>query len=162
MARAAPGAVRLHGVVRDGRGDPVPDALLEIRQADPTGQVPTAPGSLHRDGAFTGWGRAATDAEGRYAFVTVEPGATRPGAARVVAGTGFARGRLDRVFTRAYLPDGHPDDAAALGADPLLTRLDADARSTLLATRDDAGDLRFDVHLQGPRETVFLTFPAGP
>src|SRR5690242_17281782 len=63
VAPGSPGAVRLHGVVTDGAGAPVPDALLEIWQADAHGVVPTAPGSLRRDGwTFTGWGRASTDA----------------------------------------------------------------------------------------------------
>ena len=70
-------AIRFHGVVRDGAGDPVPDALLEIWQADAEGRVVQEPGSLRRDGfTFTGWGRAATDAfdirlqgEGETAFL---------------------------------------------------------------------------------------------
>src|ERR1044072_2204984 len=57
-----PGAIRLHGRVRDGAGAPVPDALLEIWQTGVDGTVPTASGSLRRDGwTFTGWGRASTD-----------------------------------------------------------------------------------------------------
>src|SRR5262245_28451196 len=69
---ATPGAVRLHGMVHDGDGTPVPDALLEIRQADPAGNVPALEGGLRRDGSvFAGWGRAATDAGGRYSFTTV-------------------------------------------------------------------------------------------
>ena len=69
-----PGAIRLHGVVTDGDGNPVPDALLELWQADADGTVPTATGSLHRDGwTFTGWGRSATDGDGRYGFTTVTP-----------------------------------------------------------------------------------------
>src|SRR6478736_2473314 len=73
----SPGSVRLHGVVHDGHGVPIPDALIEVRQADPRGRVPEVEGSLRRDGgAFTGWGRVATDTVGRYSFTTVEPGAT--------------------------------------------------------------------------------------
>lgn len=144
---ATPGAVRLHGVVYDGAGDPVPDALVEIRQADLDGAVPESEGSLVRDGRFTGWGRAATDASGRYSFTTVEPGG--PFFAVVV----FARGLLDRLFTRAYVPGPH------LEADGLLVRLAPDERETLVAVREADGSLRFDVHLQGDRETVFLSFP---
>src|SRR5690349_4933754 len=66
-------AVRLHGTVRDGHGAPIPDALVEIRQADAAGTVPAAEGSLRRDGmVFTGWGRCATDTGGRYSFTTLE------------------------------------------------------------------------------------------
>lgn len=155
---ATPGALRLHGTVYDGEGRPVPDALVEIRQADPDGSIPLAEGSLRRDGTtFTGWGRCATDAAGRYAFLTVEPGATSPGAAPFFAVVVFARGLLDRLFTRAYLPGADVD------ADPFLAGLDERDRAGLLAIREDTGPgprgLRFDLHLQGERETVFLTFP---
>jgi len=74
---AHPDAIRLHGTVRDGNGAPLPDALLEIWQADPEGRVRQESGSLHRDGyTFTGWGRAATDNTGHYSFTTLEPGPT--------------------------------------------------------------------------------------
>lgn len=149
-----PDAVRLHGTVLDGAGDPVPDALLEIWQPDSDGAVVQQSGSLHRDGwTFTGWGRAATDNLGHYSFTTLVPGPTSTGAAPFFAVTVFARGLLNRLFTRIYLPD-HPD----LAADRLLTSVPAERRSTLIAARDDTG-LMFDVHLQGERETVFLTYP---
>ncbi|MCW2515791.1 MAG: protocatechuate 3,4-dioxygenase [Mycobacterium sp.] len=149
----SPGAIQLHGVVTDGHGDPVPDALLEIWQADAEGNVPATSGALRRDGwTFTGWGRAATDDEGRYVFSTVLPGATNPGAAPFIMMTVFARGLLNRLFTRVYLPGD------ALDADPLLSSLPADRRSTLIAVAEDRG-LRFDVALQGAHETVFLQYP---
>ncbi|WIM98746.1 protocatechuate 3,4-dioxygenase subunit alpha [Actinoplanes oblitus] len=152
---AHPRAVRLHGRVTDGAGAPVPDAVIEIWQADRRGHVVRQPGSLRRDGwTFTGWGRAATDPDGNYQFATVEPGATEPGRAPFFAVTVFARGLLDRLFTRAYLPD----DAAALAADPLLSAVGAQRRGTLITRRADRG-LVFDIRLQGPDETVFLTYP---
>ncbi|GIE97099.1 protocatechuate 3,4-dioxygenase subunit alpha [Paractinoplanes rishiriensis] len=145
------GAIRLHGRVFDGDGAPVPDAMLEIWQADAEGNVVRGPGSLHRDGwTFSGFGRAPTDADGHYWFSTVEPGPTEPGRPAFFAVTVFARGLLDRLFTRAYLPGPGPD--------PLLDSLAPDRRQTLIATRDRQG-LRFDVHLQGDSETVFLSFP---
>jgi protocatechuate 3,4-dioxygenase alpha subunit len=129
-----PGAVRLTGRVLDGEGAPVPDALLEI-----------APGHL--------LGRAASDADGRYVFTTPRPEPPAHGLP-FFAVVVFARGLLDRLFTRIYLP-APPD---RLATDPLLARLDSARRDTLVATAD--GDtLLFDVHLQGERETVFLTFP---
>ena len=68
----SPDAIQFHGVVTDGAGNPVPDALLEIWQADADGEIPSATGSLRRDGwTFTGWGRAATDDAGHYSFSTV-------------------------------------------------------------------------------------------
>ena len=149
----SPGAIRLHGLVTDGAGAPVPDALLEIWQADADGVVPTATGSLHRDGAtFTGWGRASTDRDGRYSFITVKPGVTEGGPAPFFAMTVFARGLLNRLFTRAYLPGEH------LNAEPLLASLPDERRDTMIAVTDEQG-LRFDIRLQGDGETVFLRFP---
>ena len=149
-----PGTIRLHGTVYDGSGAPVPDALLEIRQADASGRVPHVEGSLRRDGRFTGWARVATDAGGRYAITTVEPAPTREGTAAHFAVTVFARGLLDRLFTRIYLP------GPAADTDPLLTSLPVERRRTLVAMRDDDGDLTHDIHLQGEHETVFISFPA--
>ena len=145
VPRGMPGAIRLHGTVYDGAGDPVPDAILELWQADASGEVVQQAGSLRRDGwTFTGFGRSATDAEGRYSFTTLEPGESAP----FFAITVFARGLLHRLFTRAYLPGA---------SDALLDALDPDRRSTLFTTADESG-FRFDVRLQGEDETVFLDF----
>jgi protocatechuate 3,4-dioxygenase, alpha subunit len=146
-----PDAVRLHGRVLDGRGAAVPDALIEIWQADPSGAVPRATGSIRRDGfTFTGWGRAQTDGDGHYWFSTLVPGATTPGRRPFFAVTVFARGLTDRLFTRAYLPGDEPD--------ALLDGLSDDRRATLITTREERG-LLFDIHLQGEGETVFLSYP---
>ncbi|MDO9380810.1 MAG: protocatechuate 3,4-dioxygenase subunit alpha [Nocardioidaceae bacterium] len=151
-----PRAVRLHGHVLDGAGDPVPDALLELWQLDEDGMVVQAHGSLHRDGyTFTGWGRASTDRAGHYQLVTLRPGAEEPGGAAFFSLVVFARGLLDRLHTRIYLP-GQDD---ALAADPLLGTLDDRDRATLLAHDEDGGaSLRFDVRLQGSGETAFLRY----
>jgi protocatechuate 3,4-dioxygenase alpha subunit len=145
----SPGSVRLHGRVYDGGGEPVPDAILELWQTDAEGNVVQEPGSLHRDGhTFTGWGRASTDRTGHFSFTTVRPGAP------FFALTVLARGLLNRLFTRVYLPEA--------AGDPFLATVDPDRRSTLLATRDETGPVtsyRFDVRLQGEEETVFLAFP---
>ncbi|MDQ3790749.1 MAG: protocatechuate 3,4-dioxygenase subunit alpha [Actinomycetota bacterium] len=144
VPKGHPDAIRLHGVVRDGAGAPVPDALLEIRQADQSGDVPRKAGSLRRDGyTFTGWGRASTDNVGEYSFTTVTPGAP------FIAMTVFARGLMNRLFTRVYLPGA---------SDEFLLSLPPDRRETLVAEKDGDG-LRFDVTLQGDRETVFITYP---
>lgn len=154
--QARPGAVRLHGVVTDGAGTPIPDALLEIWQADEDGNVVSKDGSLVRDGyTFTGFGRTAVDNVGHYTFTTLNPGATEAGKAPFIMLTVFARGLLNRLFTRIYLPE----DTAALAADPLLASLDPESRKTLVATREADGSLRFDVSLQGENETVFLSYP---
>ena len=148
-------AIRLHGTVYDGAGNPVPDALLEIWQADPAGRVVQAEGSLRRDGwTFTGFGRAAVDDTGHYSFTTVVPGATEQGAAPFVAMTVFARGLLNRLFTRVYLPPV----GTSLDQDAFLQTVPEDRRATLVATPDEQG-FSFDVRLQGDGETVFLQFP---
>ncbi|MEZ0491131.1 protocatechuate 3,4-dioxygenase subunit alpha [Kineococcus sp. TBRC 1896] len=151
VPRGTPGAVRLHGTVFDGGGAPVVDALLEVWQADPDGAVVQRPGSLHRDGwTFTGFGRCATDGAGHYSFTTLTPGAV-DGGLPFFAVTVFARGVLHRLSTRAYLP---PADGAR---DALLTAAGPRSR-TLVAVAEPDG-YRFDVHLQGPEETVFLRAP---
>jgi protocatechuate 3,4-dioxygenase alpha subunit len=151
-----PDAIRLHGLVLDGHGEPVPDALVELWQTASDGSVPQVAGSLHRDGwTFTGWGRAATDATGHYSFTTVRPGSAGS-AAPFFAITVFARGLLDRLFTRVYLPDDE-----RLAADPLLSSLPPERRASLIG-QPDANGLRFDVVLQGENETVFLRYPGHP
>jgi protocatechuate 3,4-dioxygenase, alpha subunit len=156
VGAAHPGAIKLHGTVYDGAGDGVPDALVELWQPDSDGRIPRAAGSLRRDGAgFTGWGRAATDADGHYAFTTVTPGSASTGRPPFFAITVFARGLCNHLFTRAYLPD------VDLNADPLLATLDTGRRATLLCVAESASGgrgYRFDIHLQGPNETVFLAY----
>jgi protocatechuate 3,4-dioxygenase alpha subunit len=148
-------AIRLHGAVLDGAGAPVPDAVLEVWGADADGRPATVRGSFERDPhAFTGFGRAATSADGAYAFSTVKPGPTRPGSAPYVVLAVFARGLLHHLLTRAYFAD-EPD---ANATDPLLGRVDPDRRGTLVAAVDGPRSYRFDVHLQGPDETVFLDY----
>lgn len=150
------GAVALHGFVYDGAGAPIPDAILEIWQPDGNGVVSRANGSLRRDGfTFTGFGRSAADPEGRFVFSTLNPGPTEVGKAPFISVVVFARGLLNRLFTRIYLPE----DAAALAADPLLSSLESDEKDRLIATREADGSLRFDIRLQGEDETPFLRFP---
>jgi protocatechuate 3,4-dioxygenase alpha subunit len=143
-------ALRLHGSVYDGGGAPVPDALVELWQADTTGRIARrSPGR----GGFTGWGRAATDSAGRYRFTTTTPGGD--GRPPFFAITVFARGLLNRLFTRAYLP------GADLDADPALAKLDAERRATVVCVDESSSDslvYRFDIHLQGALETVFLAY----
>ncbi|GGA61245.1 protocatechuate 3,4-dioxygenase subunit alpha [Pseudoclavibacter endophyticus] len=156
--RTHPGAIRLHGTVYDGEGVPIPDSMLEIWQADEQGNISSEPGSLFRDGyTFTGWGRQAVDGVGAFNFTTVNP-CSIDGKAPFISLVVFARGLLNKLHTRIYLPD----DEALLAADPLLQSLPEERRRTLIATREESGDLRFDVRLQGANETVFLTYPNTP
>ena len=160
LAPGSAGSIRLQGTVYDGAGEAVPDAILEIWQPDADGKVVQKTGSLVRDGyTFTGWGRAAVGYSGVFTFTTVNPGPTgqAPGkqaAAPFISVAIFARGLTNRLFTRIYLPENEE----ALARDPLLTSLDPERRKTLIARRDADGGLTWDVHLQGPDETVFLDF----
>ncbi|CAM3179248.1 Protocatechuate 3,4-dioxygenase alpha chain [Arthrobacter ulcerisalmonis] len=155
LAPGSAGSIRLQGTVYDGAGTAIPDAILEIWQADAAGNVVQQTGSLVRDGyTFTGWGRAAVGNSGRYTFTTVNPGSTAPGSAPFISVVVFARGLMNRLFTRVYLPE----DTEALANDPLLSSLPADRRSTLIARRDPDGGLTWDIRLQGEGETVFLDF----
>ena len=153
-------AVRVVGTVFDGAGEPVNDALLEIWQANQAGRYAHPEDTrdhLPREDDFKGFGRCATDAEGRFEFVTVKPGPV-PAAgegmqAPHIAVSVFARGLLKRVVTRVYFPD----EAEANETDPVLSAIsDPDVRSTLVA-REEGGVLRFDIHLQGERETAFFS-----
>lgn len=154
-----PRAVLLHGTVYDGEGTPIPDALLEVWQADQHGHISAEHGSLLRDGhTFTGWGRTPVDNVGRYWFTTVNPGPPAAGKAPFILLTVFARGLMDRLFTRIYLPD----DTDALASDPLLNSLPDERRRAMIAEREPNGNLRFDVRLQGEGETVFLQYPKTP
>jgi protocatechuate 3,4-dioxygenase alpha subunit len=154
----APGSldsIRLQGTVYDGAGHPIPDAILEIWQPDSEGNIVSRTGSLVRDGyTFTGWGRCAVGNSGVYTFTTLNPGPTKPGAAAFISVAVFARGLMNRLFTRIYLPENEE----ALAKDPLLSSLDPERRKTLIARRDADGGLTFDIRLQGEGETVFLDF----
>lgn len=131
-----PGGISISGRVLDGAGEPVPDAMIEIWQADEEG----------RYRPDFGWGRSGCDEEGRYSFVTCKPGAV-DGQAPHVTVMVFARGLLKPVLTRMYFPDEAND------GDPVLSAVDDP--STLVARAVDGG-LEFDIRLQGERETVFF------
>lgn len=144
----APDAIRVRGRVLDGAGDPVPDALVEIWQAGADGKVAAGGGAWRRAGNdFSGFGRCGTDPAGNYWFSTVKPGGPAPHVAVLV----FARGLLKPVRTRMYFPD-EPGNAT----DPVLSAVPEDRRDTLVAVRESDRSYRFDVHLQGDKETVFF------
>jgi protocatechuate 3,4-dioxygenase alpha subunit len=151
------GTVTVHGRVLDGAGAPIPDALLEWWQPDAEGAMPQRDGSRVRElGHFTGFGRMTVDLDGHYEVTTVLPGAVAPSTVPWALVTVFARGLLHHLFTRAYLVGADE----AVPADPLLDRIDAERRETLLARADGPASYRFDIHLQGERETVFLAYAA--
>ena len=155
-----PRAIRFHGTVTDGAGEPILDALLEIWQSDGSGTLSRKLGSIDRDGyTFTGFGRCATTIAGQYTFTTLKPGAAGNAAAYILV-TVFARGMTHHLFTRAYFAD----DAALHATDTVLSAVPADRRDTLMAVSEGivggAESYRFDICLQGENETVFLDFDA--
>lgn len=144
------GAFWIRGLVSDGAGDPVPDALVETWQADPDGRFPGS----DAPGGFRGFGRCPTDADGWFGILTVMPGSVPDLGGAVQAPhidvAVFARGLLRQVITRIYFPD---DPANAI--DPVLSSLPVQAQATLLATRTADG-YRFDIRLQGDDATAFF------
>jgi protocatechuate 3,4-dioxygenase alpha subunit len=138
------------GAVYDGAGEPVDDALVEIWQANRAGRYHHPEDSrehLPLEDGFTGFGRCATDAQGRFRFFTVKPGASPPHAPHINVIV-HARGLLRHLFTRIYFQD----EEEANATDPLLSSIEDPAvRQTLIAR-----GLRFDIHLQGERQTAFL------
>ena len=155
-AEGTPGGFWLRGRVLDGAGDVVRDAMVETWQADPDGRLasPEDPRGASSYPGFRGFARVQT-LSGEFAVFTVKPGRVPDGQGGLQAPhvdvSVFARGLLDRVVTRVYFAD----ETGANASDPVLSALPEDRRDTLLAT--PAGDgYRFDVHLQGDRETVFF------
>jgi protocatechuate 3,4-dioxygenase, alpha subunit len=156
----------IEGRVLDGDGAPVPDAVVEIWQANAAGRY-AHPEDQQTDKPldpnFRGFGRSATDAEGRFRFTTVKPGPV-PGRGNSLQAPHinvllFSRGLLIHLHTRIYF-----EGEAANAADPLLSSIeDPKARGTLLARREAGSSqggsparYRFDIIMQGDNETAFL------
>ncbi|WP_416900226.1 MAG: protocatechuate 3,4-dioxygenase subunit alpha [Minwuia sp.] len=149
--------IRLVGRVFDGKGDPVSDALIEIWQADAAGRHRRTADDRAGNNPFTGFGRCGTgtDPQNRFVFRTVKPGAAPEDGAPHVNLIVFMRGLLQHVYTRAYFSD----EAEANAADAVLQSVPEDRRGTLVAERQETPDgivYRFDIHMQGERETVFF------
>lgn len=137
-------AIVLEGVVVDADGQAIPDAMIEIWQADTAGRY--AEGNT----GFVGFGRASTEEDGTYRFRTVRPGSIGESHAPHIAVGVFGRGLLKRLVTRVYF-EGDPANAS----DPILALVPPERRETLIARKQD-GVWRFDIVLQGARETVFF------
>jgi len=144
------GGFWIDGGVYDGAGEPVVDALVEIWQANRHGRYrhpEDTRAELPLEAGFIGFGRCATDEHGAFRFYTIKPGATAPHAPHISVIV-HARGLLRHLYTRIYFPD----EEEANAADPLLSSIEDPAvRETLIAR-----ELRFDIHLQGERQTAFL------
>jgi protocatechuate 3,4-dioxygenase alpha subunit len=138
--------ITLEGVVLDGAGQPVPDAMIEIWQVDAAGLYADAA----RNSGFVGFGRASTAEDGTYRFRTLRPGRVDTRQAPHIAVGVFGRGLIKRLATRVYF-EGEPTN----DADPILALVPAARRDTLVA-RKVSEAWRFDIVLQGERETVFF------
>jgi len=159
LGRMAPAStkgthIRLCIRVTDGDGQPVPDALIELWQADADGRYATVADGQPAPGAFTGFGRLPTLADGTCCFETIHPGRVADAQGRMQAPhinvCFFSRGLLRQIYTRIYFAgdDGLADDA-------ILSLVPASRRQTLLARRIDGG-WHFDLRMQGADETVFF------
>jgi protocatechuate 3,4-dioxygenase alpha subunit len=146
----------VEGAVVEGDGLAVPDALLEIWQADADGEYGGEPaGKATEERRFRGFGRVATDEHGRFQFATVKPGRVRHGhdvemAPHLLVSI-FMRGLLTRLVTRIYFCD-EPQNAT----DPVLQLVPEERRGTLIAHAAAPARFEWNVKLQGPDETVFF------
>ena len=149
----------LEGSVFDAEGAQVNDAVLELFQADATGEYAPDNQQTRSGAAFNGFGRATMDASGKFRFNTIYPGAVRDANTTQAPHFDlmvFARGLLKPLVTRIYF-EADPSNAA----DPVLALVPAHRRGTLVAHRDATAGQSvwcFDVHLQGKDETVFFDF----
>ncbi|MDH3225254.1 MAG: protocatechuate 3,4-dioxygenase subunit alpha [Gemmatimonadota bacterium] len=144
--------IRLEGRVLDGAGDFVDDALVEIWQPEAAG-IDQAEGGNARHSGAAGFARSETANEGRFSFQAIKPPMAEDGAAPFVLVRIFGRGLLRSLVTRIYFEDH------AHAEDPVLLSIDPKRRGTLIAELDDSTTpptYRFDIHLQGDRETVFF------
>ena len=153
--------IRVEGLVIDGTGSPVKDVLLEVWQANAAGVYahPEQNGTVET--GFRGWGRVITDFDtGEWGFDTVKPGPVMGRNGRMMAPhinlLIVARGINVGLNTRIYFDD----EATANAQDPVITAIEwEDRRKTLLAIRSETKGTvtyRFDIRLQGARETVFF------
>ena len=151
--------VTIVGRVVDGDGQGVPDAMIEIWQANSFGKYAHPEDDQKRplEPGFQGYGRVLTDEQGGFRFATIKPGAV-PGTngksqAPHIAVTVFMRGLLRHLFTRIYFPD-EPSNAD----DFVLNLVESERRATLIAQKNlnEIGTLEWNVILQGLNETVFF------
>lgn len=150
-------AITISGRILDGESKPVPDALLEVWQADQLGRYALNFLGDEMPPTFQGWGRIPTDFLGRFKLRTIKPGPVNgpsdaPQAPHINVAV-FMRGLLRHLFTRIYF-----DDEPANQGDPVLLMVPQKRRQTLVATRGrrNHGNYRWNIILQGPGETVFF------
>ncbi|AUQ75705.1 protocatechuate 3,4-dioxygenase subunit alpha [Phaeobacter piscinae] len=165
--------IRIEGRVLDGTGAPLKDVLIEVWQANAKGiyahrETPQPEGKPQQvEAGFRGWGRVISDFDtGDWQFETVKPGPVHGRDGQMMAPHInlwiVARGINVGLNTRLYFEE----EQEANGNDPVLKLIEQTARrNTLLARRKGQADTgtaetplvyRFDIHLQGPDETVFF------
>ncbi|MEW9582753.1 protocatechuate 3,4-dioxygenase subunit alpha [Paraburkholderia sp. DGU8] len=147
--------ITIIGQVFDGDGNVISDAMIEMSQVDPNGHYPDSREEILKSG-FHGFARVGTgtDPHKRFFVETVKPGRISPDQAPHVNVILTMRGMLLHTFTRIYFED----EAQANQQDPVLAAVPADRRGTLIARREPntANVYRFDIHMQGDKETVFF------
>jgi protocatechuate 3,4-dioxygenase alpha subunit len=145
--------IRVEGRVFDGKGEPISDALIEVWQADQLGRYAHPSDPRGSNNTFKGFGRCGTgtDKQNRFWFDTIKPGKVDSGQAPHLNVIVSMRGMLLHAFTRAYFSD-EPSNAT----DKVLNAIPAERRDTLIAAHQGGGVYRFDIHMQGDRETVFF------
>lgn len=150
--------IEVAGRVIDGNGDLVPDAMIELWQANAAGRYASDDDQreeVERDPHFVGFGRTSTDTDGIYRFRTIRPGRV-PGPgnslqAPHLALSVFGRGLIKRLATRLYFAGGEGNDL-----DPILNMVPEARRDTLIAKRQADGRWWLDIVLKGKNETVFF------
>jgi protocatechuate 3,4-dioxygenase, alpha subunit len=152
--------IRIEGRVLDGDGMPVPDAIVEIWQANTYGRYNHSAdqGYAHLEPSFLGFGRSGTEEDGSYWFETIKPGRVpfyhEQFQAPHICVTIFSRGLLNHLVTRLYFEDEQTN-----AEDPILLRVPDERRTTLLARRENREGMivyRFDIVMQGAGETAFF------
>lgn len=150
--------ITISGRVLDGTGTPLKDAMLEIWQADHAG-LHNSPSELRgsADPNFTGWGRQPTDMDsGVFRFDTIKPGRVPFVDGRLQAPHVslwiVARGINLGLNTRMYFGD----ESEANNEDPVLGMIEHKVRVPTLIAERDGDTYQFDIHIQGPQETVFF------
>lgn len=150
--------VTITGVISDGNGDPIPDAILEFWQASADGRYNREEAFVvePRSPDFAGFARLSTHNDGRFEVSTIKPGPVtyidgREQAPHIVVLV-FMRGLLIHLVTRMYFPDPR------VASDPILSLVPADRRSTLLAkpVEGQPSVLQWNICMQGKNETVFF------
>jgi protocatechuate 3,4-dioxygenase alpha subunit len=146
--------IQIVGIIRDGDGAPIPDAMLEIWQSDSQGRYAHPRDPRAPNASFKGFGRSACNKDGEFGFNTVKPGQVpgpdgKPQAPHIVVCI-FSRGMLRQIYTRMYFPDENND------GDAILALVPVDRRHTLIARKEKDGVYRFDIRVQGGDETVFF------